>query len=163
MQAIHDVDVLLLLATLHAAKRRPAELAEIMAALDLVQGNIPAAPKLVEAFARLGKAGLLVARDGGYALTAAVENIAAKLPKRAETAERLFIIKDELSMHKAPGEQPAIVIEEAEINAAITAHRAAAATSAKNLLVPKPKPEDKSAQRPGQRQRKPLPARKRRD
>ena len=32
----------------------------------------------------------------------------------------------------------------------------------KNLLVPKPKPEDKSVQRPGQRQRKPLPAARKR-
>ena len=65
MHTIHDVDVLLLLASALAAKRRPADLAGIMAALDLVQKNIPAAPKLGEAFARLGSYGLLVARDGG--------------------------------------------------------------------------------------------------
>jgi hypothetical protein len=163
MQVIHDVDVLLMLATMHAAKRRPAELLEIMAALDLVQGNIPAAPKLVEAFARLARAGLLVARDGGYALTAAAEDIVTKLPKRAETAERLFIIKDKLSVYAPQGEHAVVLVAEADINAAITAHRAAAASTAKNLLVPKPKPEDKSVQRPGQRQRKPLPARKRKD
>jgi len=163
MQAIHDVDVLLLLASMHAAKRRPAELPEIMAALDLVQGNIPAAPKLCEAFARLASAGLLVARDGGFALTPDAEEIVTKLPKRAETAERLFIIKDKLSMYSPKGEHAPVSVAEADINAAITAHRAAAASTAKNLLVPKPKPEDKSAQRPGQRQRKPMPARKRKD
>jgi hypothetical protein len=32
---------LVLLATALAAKRRPAELLEIMAAIDLIQGNIP--------------------------------------------------------------------------------------------------------------------------
>ena len=48
-----------------AAKRRPAELLEIMAAIDLIQGNIPNEEKLSEAFARLGQSGLLVERDDG--------------------------------------------------------------------------------------------------
>jgi hypothetical protein len=38
------------------------------------------------------------------------------------------------------------------------AHRAAAAGAGRNLLVPKPKPTG-DIQRPGQRQRKPAPAR----
>jgi hypothetical protein len=42
---------LVLLATALAAKRRPAELLEIMAAIDLIQGNIPNETKLSEAFA----------------------------------------------------------------------------------------------------------------
>ena len=48
------------------------------------------------------------------------------------------------------------------LRTAILAHRAASATAAKNLLVPKPKPVE-TAKRPGQRQRKPLPARRRKD
>jgi len=162
MQTIHDVDVLLLLATLLAAKRKPAELLEIVAAIDLAQGNVPAAPKLCEAFARLAEFGLLVAADGGYALTPDAETIVNRLPKKAETAERLFLIKDRLSEYTPKGEHPVVSVAEADVNAAITAHRAAAATTAKNLLVPKPKPEPEK-HRPGQRQRKPMPARKRKD
>lgn len=162
MQTIHDVDVLLLLATLLAAKRKPAELQEIVAAIDLAQGNVPAAPKLCEAFARLAACGLLVAADGGYALTPDAQTIVTRLPKKAETAERLFLIKDRLSEYAPKGQHPVVSVAEADVNAAITAHRAAAATTAKNLLVPKPKPEPEK-QRPGQRQRKPLPARKRKD
>jgi len=41
-------------------------------------------------------------------------------------------------------------------------HRAAAAAPARNLLVPKPKPAETSKSRPGQRQRKPMPARRKR-
>ena len=163
MQAIHDVDVLLLLATLLGAKRKPAELLDIVAAIDLLQGNVPAAPKMVEAFARLAANGLLVQAGEGYALTPDAQEIVNKLPKKADTAERLFIIRDKLSMYNSKGEHAAVVVEEAAVNAAITAHRAAAASPVKNLLVPKPKPEDKSAQRPGQRQRKPMPARRRKD
>ena len=57
MYPIHDHDPLVLLATALAAKRRPAELLEIMAAIDLIQGNIPNEAKLSEAFARLGQSG----------------------------------------------------------------------------------------------------------
>jgi len=160
MQAIHDVDVLLLLATMLAAKRKPAEMPEIVAAIDLLQNNVPAAPKLAEAFGRLAGYGLLRGDNGGYALTAAAEAIVAKLPKNAETAERLFIIRDRLSDYRSQGEHAPLVVGEAEVTAAIAAHRAAAASTAKNLLVPKPKPEG-DQQRPGQRQRKPMPAKKR--
>ena len=38
MQSVHDVDVILLLATLMASRRRPAELPEIVAGVELIQG-----------------------------------------------------------------------------------------------------------------------------
>ena len=76
MYPIHDHDPLVLLATALAAKRRPAALLEIMAAIDLIQGNIPNEAKLSEAFARLGQSGLLVERDDGVALTPAAETAA---------------------------------------------------------------------------------------
>ena len=38
MQSVYDVDVILLLATLMASKRRPAELPEIVAGVELIQG-----------------------------------------------------------------------------------------------------------------------------
>ena len=161
MHPIHDVDTLLLLATALASKRRPAEALEIVAAIDLIQGNVPAEQKLSEAFARLGTHGLLVESGGGYALTADAQKMIEALPRKAEPAERLFSLRDELSTYNSRGDQPSIAIAPELLRAAIVAHRAAAASPAKNLLVPKPKPEDGSLQRPGQRQRKPPPARRR--
>lgn len=161
MHPIHDVDAILLLATALSSKRRPAEPVEIMAAIDLINGNIPAEAKLAEAIARLATHGLLCGSAEGLALTPAAQEIIEKLPRKAENEERLFSIRDQLSMYNAKAESAAIEIGVDALRAAMLAHRAAAASTARNLLVPKPKPEDKSLQRPGQRQRKPMPARKR--
>ena len=160
MHPVHDVDVLLLLATSLAAKRRPAELLEVVAAADLLNNNIPGEQKVVEAFERLAKSGLLVEADGGYLLTAAAPTMVTGLPRKAETPERLFALKDNLSLYNIKGEHAAVVLTAEQVTAAILAHRAAAKTTAKNLLVPKPKPEAE-VHKPGQRQRKPMPARKR--
>ena len=85
---------------------------------------------------------------------------ATGLPRKAETPERLFALKDNLSLYNIKGEHAAVVLTAEQVTAAILAHRAAAKTTAKNLLVPKPKPEAE-VHKPGQRQRKPMPARKR--
>jgi len=156
MSPVLDVDVLLLFATALAAKRRPAEPVEIVAALDLINGNIPGEEKLSEAFARLGTAGLLQEIGGGIALTGAAEKLIEVLPRKGEHAERLFELKGLLGAHKPSGEGVAIVLAPEQLRTAILAHRAAAAGRGKNLLVPKPKPETSQA-RPGQRQRKPMP------
>lgn len=134
-----------------------------MAAIDLVNRNIPGEAKLAEGIARLAANGLLCAREGGLALTPAAEQIIEALPRKAGHEERLVGIKDRLSLHRAKGESAPVDIAAEELRTAMLAHRTAAAGTAKNLLVPKAKPEDKSQSRPGQRQRKPLPARKRRD
>lgn len=160
MHPVHDVDSLLLLATALSSKRRPAELVEIVAATDLVNNNIPNEQKVVEAFERLSKHGLLCEIDGGYALTPAAQAIVSGLPRKAETPERLFAIKDKLADYHVKGEHAVVVLSTEQVTAAIQAHRAAEKTTAKNLLVPKPKPEAE-VHKPGQRQRKPMPARKR--
>jgi len=49
-----------------------------------------------------------------------------------------------------------------QLKEALLAHRAAGAGARRNLLVPKPKPAE-DIRRPGQRQRKPAPARRRKD
>lgn len=162
MTPIHDIDALLLLATALSSKRRPADLLGLMAALDLVHGNIPGEAKLAEALARLSANGLLLAADGGIALSAAAQKLVEDLPKKGETAEHLFIIRDRLSGLVVRAEHPAIEVGLEELRAAMLAHRAAAQGAGKNLLVPKPKPAA-AAQRPGQRQRKPAPARRRKD
>lgn len=153
MYPIHDHDPLVLLATALAAKRRPAELPEIMAAIDLIQGNIPNEEKLSEAFVRLGQNGLLVDRDGGVALTPAAESLIEALPRKGEMADRLVALRSQLAAYATTGEGGAVAIPAEQLRAAMLAHRAAAAGSGKNLLVPKPKPEAAKA-RPGQRQRK---------
>lgn len=163
MQTIHDVDALLLMATMLASKRRPADLVEIMAAADLVHGSVPAVNKLVESFARLGTAGLLIEVEGGFSLTPAAQLIVEDLPKKSELTDHLLVITERLYAYRAKGEYAPVVMVAEQFSAAINAHRAAARGTGKNLLVPKPKPEDRNKKRPGQRQRKPLPARKRRD
>lgn len=158
MHPIHDVDALLLLATALSSKRRPAELVEIMAAIDLINGNIPAEAKLAEAISRLAVHGLICGSEGGLALSPEAQQIIENLPRKAANDERLFSIKDQLSTYHPKALCAPVDVTVEALRAAMLAHRAAAASTAKNLLVPKPKPEDKSLQRPGQRQRKPMPA-----
>ncbi|MFA7290737.1 MAG: hypothetical protein WC023_00680 [Rhodocyclaceae bacterium] len=161
MHPVHDVDALLLLATALSSKRRPAELAEIMAAADLIQGAIPAEQKLVEAFARLGRNGLLCTVEGGIALTPVAQEMMADLPRKMTDAdERVFSIKGKLAAYNPEGEQAAVELAAWQFSAAIHEHRTAGAGAGKNLLVPKPKPEE-AKPRPGQRQRKPAPPRRR--
>lgn len=160
MHPVHDVDSLLILATALSSKRRPAELVDIVSAADLLQKNIPNEAKLVEAFDRLGKSGLIKAEGDGFVLTEAAQAIVTGLPRKAEAPELLFAIKDRLSAYNIKGDHAGITVDPADVTTAIQAHRAAEKTAAKNLLVPKPKPEAE-VHKPGQRQRKPMPARKR--
>lgn len=161
MPPIFDVDVLLLLATALAAKRRPAEPAAVMAAIDLIQGNIPSEEKLSEGFARLGQRGLLVDIEGCLGLTAAGEKMIEALPRKGDLAERLADLRSQMAAHAAPPEADAIHLAPEALRAAILAHRAAAKDAPKNLLVPKPKPAESGQSRPGQRRRKPAPTRQR--
>lgn len=169
MQPIHDVDVITLLAILLASKRRPAELVEIIAAADFiqgVQGTLPSVVKLKAAFTRLAGNGLIAAVADGYALTPAAQKILAGGRRNATTSERLFAIKEKLGAYTPAGEHAAIEISDAQLNGAIAAHRAADTGAGKNLLMPKPKADDderKKTTGPGLRQRKPMPARRRKD
>lgn len=161
MHPIHDVDALLLLATGLAAKRRPAEPADIVAAVDLIHGNVPGETKLSEAVARLGASGLIIEVDGGLALTAAAEQMIERLPYKAEHAQRLLELKGLLGGYHPAADGAVIGITAEQLRTAILAHRSAARGGAKNLLVPKPKPAATPA-RPGQRRRKPLPKQRKR-
>lgn len=162
MHPIHDVDALLLLAIGLASKRRPAEPLEIVAAIDLIQGNIPAEAKLSEAIARLAVHGLIGEVDGRCLLTADAQKMIEALPRKAEPDAQLFALRGALAAYTPAGECAAIDIAPETLRAAMLAHRASAESGAKNLLVPKPKPVEPTT-RPGQRQRKPLPARRRKD
>ncbi len=160
MHPVHDTDVVLLMATALAAKRRPAELVELIAAADLLTGAIPSEAKLADAFARLSACGLICAVAGAYTLTPAAEKIMTGTRRKADTPECIVNIKEKLAAFEAPTASETITLGTAQIGAAIVAHRAAVNAPGKNLLVPKPKAADAES-RPGQRQRKPLAARRR--
>lgn len=160
MYPIHDADALLLLATTLAAKRRPATLVEIVAAGELIAGSPPSAPKLAESFASLSRNGLISAQGEGFVLTAAAEQLMAGQPKKGTGDQRLFHLREDLSAFPVRGEHPAVAVTSAALVRALAEQLASTAGAGKNLLVPKPVPDGKAA-RPGQRQRKPLPARKR--
>lgn len=153
MHPIHDVDVLLLTATALAAKRRPAELVEIMAAAHLIHGSIPLDVDLAAAFLRLSTQGLLAEDAGCYALTADAAAFMAGVRHRrkAEPEERLLAIKQALADY-APrgGGGAAITLTTEQIGAAIQAHRTFLKGPGRNMLVPKPKPALDKPKRTGQ-------------
>ena len=155
MYPIHDHDPLLMLATALAAKRRPAEPLDLLAAMDLIQGALPGESKLLETITRLSEQGLLIEQAGGLMLSAAAAPWAQTLPLKAGYPACLADIRQRLTDY-TPVAAPAIAPDAACWLAAFEEYRAAAGSRAKNLLMPKPAPEAAKA-RPGQRQRKPLP------
>ena len=141
MHPIHDVDALLLLAMALSSKRRPAELFELMAAIDLIQqGAIPSEAKLCEAFHRLSEYGLISEEAGRFTLTAAGQKSMAGQRAKDDTAARIFRIKEKLAAYHPQGEHTAIALTTEQMESAIQAHRASGAGAGQNLLVPKPKP-----------------------
>lgn len=152
MHPIHDVDVLLLMATALAAKRRPAELAEIIAATDLIHGSIPLDADMAAAFHRLSTAGLIGEDAGRFRLTPDALALMGEVrqKRKAEAEERLLAIRQELLGYAPKSEGAAIELATAQISAAIQAHRAYLKSPGRNMLVPKPKPAVDKAKRPGQ-------------
>jgi hypothetical protein len=166
MHTTHPVDSLLLLAVALSSKRRPAELVEIIAAVDLAegaQGIVPSALIICDALHRLAKHGFVSTSDGLFALTPAALQIMAALPRKAATPERLSSIQAALASATAPAaECPTLQLTTNQVSSAIVAHRASGKNVGKNLLVPKPNTSD-APPKPGQRQRKPFSARRRKD
>jgi hypothetical protein len=139
MRLLPDVDVVILMATALSAKRRPATLAEIVAAADLIQGCIPYPEKLGDAMRWLSTAGLIAAVKDGFVLTPAGEQIMATLPKKADTEARIAIVQESLAAHAHQGQDPAIMLSAEDLAAAIQAYEATKKSSGQNLLMPKPK------------------------
>lgn len=151
MHPIPAVDVLLLLATALASKRRPAQLAEIMAAADLLHGSIPLDVEMAAAFLRLSTQDLICAEAGGYTLTPAARALMAKVPhKKADTATRLASIAQQLADYSPKPEAAAIELATEQLTAAILAHRNFLKGPGRNMLVPKPKSAVVKNKRPGQ-------------
>lgn len=157
-----DTDALLLLATALSAKRRPAELIEIMGAADLVQESVPAAPILAEAFRSLSTRGLLVEVDDCFALTPDAQRMIEALSKKLDYPKQLLALKAALGAYAPNGEHPAIVLGVERFSTTLQAFRASGKGAGKNLLMPKPKVlEEVKKKRPGPWQGKAATAPKR--
>jgi hypothetical protein len=139
MRLLPDVDVVILMATALSAKRRPAMLAEIVAAADLLQGFIPYADKLGDAMKRLSSAGLIGAVADGFALTPPAEMMISELPKKAETEERIAALRSSLAAYAPKGEGTAIALTTEQLTTAIKAHEAEKKSSGQNMAMPKQK------------------------
>lgn len=163
MPLLHDIDPLLLLALAVSSKRRPAELEEIIAATDLIQGVVPSDLRLVDSFARLADQGLICADGNGFLLTPEAQKIMAGQSRKADTAQRLQSIKDRFAAYEPIGEHKPIQLTVKQMCTAILAYRESVKGTARNLLTPKPKEAEGDNSRPGQHRRKPLPARRRKD
>lgn len=153
MYPIHDVDVLLLMATALSSKRRPAELEEIVSAAELIKESIPDEAKLIDSFYRISGCGLLQKVGAGYTLTPAAEDVLSGMRKKATTAERFSGVRENLAEFEPTGEHPHIALTHEEMAEAIKAHKLAAKTPGQNLLAPKPKVAENSNRRYDSRRR----------
>lgn len=151
MYPTHDVDAQLLLATLIAAKRRPAELVEIAAAAEFLGCPIKSASLWTEALKRAVSHALIIEAGGTFTLTAAAQSVITGLPKKADGDERVFLVRERLARYEpeAPGAELTLPVEQFED--ALRAHASQARQGGANLLMPKPKPEESAPPRRGGR------------
>lgn len=140
LRSAHDLDAIILIATTLSSKRRPAELAEIVAAADVLQGSVPFPEKLGAAIERLSACGLISATEGRFTLTAVGRDVMAKQPKKAATEDLIEAVKNDPALRGRGRECPPILLSPEQLSAAIRAHTATR-NSGKNLLMPKPKPD----------------------
>lgn len=141
MRPVHDVDAIILMATTLSSKRRPAELVEIVAAADLVQGSLSFVEKLAEAVRRLSAAGLISGSERRFTLTPMGRELMARQPRKAATEALILAIKGDLAGYGPLEEFAPIVLTDEQLSAAIQAHKTTRKAPGKNLLMPKPKPD----------------------
>ncbi len=139
MRPVHDIDAIILVATALASKRRPAELAEIIAAAELVHGFIPVVEKMGEAIQRLSSFGLIGVSEDGFTLTAPALEILSDQPKMAAAEDRIIAVKSGLAAYTPKGESATILVTMEQLRTAIQSHRISRKTQGRNLLMPKPK------------------------
>lgn len=120
-----------------SSKRRPAELVEIVAAVDLILGFVPLAEKLGASIERLSARGLINMAQGGFTLTHAGLEMMSKQPKKASREDIIVALKNSLATFCPRAEHPPILLELEELYAAIRMHKATRKTS-KSMLMPKP-------------------------
>jgi len=134
-----DLDAVILMATTLSSKRRPAELVDIVAAADMIQGFVPYAEKLGAAIERLSGLGLIALSEGGFTLTIVAREIMAKQPKKGEMEELVAALKEQLTLYRPKDKSPAVLPSAEELGAAVRAHKATNKAAGKNLLMPEPK------------------------
>lgn len=139
MHPVHDIDVLVLLATTLASKRRPAGLVDIVAAADLLQGYVPFADKLRDAVQRLSAAGLIVGSEDGFSLTPVAQQLMATQPRKAGTEDLMLAVQESLGAYRPQEQSPSILLTEEQVGAAVRTHKASRKAPGKNLFMPKPK------------------------
>jgi len=147
MDSVRDVDAFLLMALALASKRRPAELAEIMAAADLTHGAIPYRAELGDAFHELGAHGLIQEIEGRYTLTPDAQKIMGSQSRKAGVVELIAGIREALITYNPVGEHAPILLSEEQLSDAIVAHRSSAQGAGRNLLIPKSKVPETRYQR----------------
>ena len=150
MRPDHDFDATFLLALSLAAKRRPAELVEIVAAFDLVSGEIPIATRFAEAFYRLSQFGLVIEQDGGYTLSPYAMNIVSGHKKNATHEARILAIKQSLNECRLKKDHVLIELKLEQLAPAVREHRASKDDEVKNISL-KPKAEPGVDKRPARR------------
>lgn len=138
MRPDHNFDATFLLAMSLAAKRRPAGLAGIVTAFDLVGGDIPVAARFSEAFYRLSQFGLLIEQDGGYTLTPYALNIVSGHKRNATYEARRLAIKQSLAECRIKKDIAPIKLKLEQIAPALREHRASKSGHVKNISL-KPK------------------------
>lgn len=139
MYPVHDVDAVLLLSLSVAAKRRPADLIEIVTAIDLAHGTIPSEHKLSDAFARLSAYGLIAEIDGGYTLPPVAQAMMESQRKNDDTAKKMVRLKEHLADYRTKEEHATVQVNAEQLLAAIQAYRKERASN-RSWLIEKPKP-----------------------
>lgn len=139
MRTAHDIDAVILMATTLASKRRPAELAEIVAAADLIQGSIPFAEKLGDAIQRLSALGLIEQIDDRFTLTPNGDEIMAQQPKKRVAEDLLSALRGSLAGYHTKAPCAPLILAVERLDAAIKTHKATRKAPGKNLLMPKPR------------------------
>ena len=139
MRTTHDIDVVILLATMRSSKRRPAELVAIVAAAELIQNPLPSPENLGDAIRRLSTLGMITATTDGYTLTALGQETIAKQDKKVGSEELIAAIKSDLGAYRPRGESLPIILSAEQLSAAIRTHKLARKAAGKNLLMPRPK------------------------
>jgi hypothetical protein len=141
MQPVLEIDAVLVLATALSAKRRPASLAEVIAAADVIEGFIPYEMKLLDALRRVSSHGLIVEQAAGYTLNQVAQQMVASLPTKLEMPEQVAAVMDKLAADRSKPTRPAIEFSAEQYREAVAAHRSLREVSGRNVLMPKPKPD----------------------
>lgn len=160
MPPFEDLDALMLLAMMLAAKRRPAALTEVIAALDLLEGGLPPQVQIGKSFARLSEAGLLREQEGGFALNAAAESLLTGLKKKSDTMARIKVLRERLANHTQEVPATPIALTPKALGDAVLAFRTAEKSSKHTLLAERPQPAEADKRKPAPRSGKPQTAKR---